>query len=56
MPSSKQVKAKKGKKVRALVSHPTVHKQYEKATTHAEKKMTQNVKGVITNSRKAFDK
>lgn len=39
-----------------LVAHPTIPKQYAKATTPAEKRLTRDVKTVISGSRKALEK
>ncbi len=55
LPKTK-TKGKKQKKVKVLVSHPVIPKQYPKATTVAEKKLTKDVKAVISGSRKALDK
>ena len=52
----KQVKNKKRKNVRTLVSHPNIPKNYQKARNNAEKKLTRDVKTTISGSRKVFDK
>lgn len=51
-----KVKGKKGKKTRILVNHPSIPKIYNKAKTPAEKRLTKEVKTVISGSRKVFDK
>lgn len=44
------------KKVRTLVAHPPIPKDYPKATTKGEKQLTKYVKTTISGSRKYFDK
>lgn len=48
---NKQVKMHETQKVRKLVSHPKIPKQYPKATTLEEKRLTKQVKKVIKESR-----
>jgi hypothetical protein len=56
MPKQQHHKPKKQKKQRALVAHPTMQKQFAKANTPAEKKLTRDVKTAISGSRKALEK
>ena len=49
---NKQKKQKKSGKV--LVTHPPIPKEYPKATTAVEKKLSRDIKTVISGSRKAL--
>ena len=44
------------KKVRKLVNHPVIEKEYPKATTLEDKKITKEVKQAIREKRKKNDK